>query len=321
MANSVTGRRGRRLTAVGAAALLVGLAGACASEADPGDYADVMTDAGGPASGQARALAQASERSASEAYRVTVSMRMHAEFDGEPELAIDAELASGEVDGDRYEMHMDLDETMAGMGGEGSGMPGADASLDMAGDSEVAYLRASGLGDLADAMGEDAEATWMADLDELGDRWGRIDLSEVDGLSPGAMTGVLGGTGGGSPQDMLAALAATDGAQAEDLGTDEIDGVTVHGTRFTLPFDQLVGDDVAADMSARRASTPTRCHPASRRRSTTWSSPSSTRTCRWRRGWTTTATCGASTTSSTWARSSARSSATSPRRPARRCRR
>ena len=251
MGKITTGGRRRGLTAAGAVVLLVGLAGACASEADAGDYADLMTDAGdrdGPAGGQARTLAQASERSASEAYRVTVSMRMHVAVDGEPELALDAELASGEVDGDRFEMHMDLAEMTAGMGGDASGLPGADASLDMAGDREVAYLRASGFGALADEMGGNAPAALIAELDDLGDRWGRVELSEVEGLSPDDMPGVLGGTGAGSPQDTLAALAATEGAQAEDLGTDEIDGVTVHGTRFTLPFDELVGEGGAAGL-------------------------------------------------------------------------
>ncbi len=249
MATSTTGGRPRRLTALGAVALLVALAGACASEADPDDYADLMTDAGdregGAGDTRARALAQASEQSASEAYRVTASLRINAAFDGEPEMAIDSELASGEVDGDRRAMHMDLGRFMDGLAGPVSDMPGSDASLDMVGDREVVYMRGSGLGELADVIGDEAGAEWMR---ELGDRWGRVDLGEFEGASAGVLTGALGA--GGSPQDTLAALAgATDAAQTEDIGSDEIDGMTVHGTRFTLPLSEVLGDAAATGMS------------------------------------------------------------------------
>lgn len=255
----------RRATALATMAALALIGAACAGEADPDEYADVITDArtddrtgdratGGASDTGTRALASAADQSAAEAYRVTASMQMDVSGAGLDEgLSVDADLLTGEVDGEAYETRMDLGAALADMeasagGGSGSGgLDGIDLTTDIVGDAEVAYIRAPIFAELGDVeaaeregfpLTDDAEA--FGELADLGDRWGRIEVTEIEGLAPGDMTGALTGGGMADPQEMLDTLGQ--GTDAESLGTDEIDGVEVEGTGFRLSYSELVGD-------------------------------------------------------------------------------
>lgn len=251
----------RRATALATVAALALVGAACASEADPDEYADVITDAraddratAGSVDASTQALASAADQSAAEAYRVTVSMQMEVSGAGPDEdVSVDADLLTGEVDGESYETHMDLGAAIADMeasvgGGPGSDeLEGKDLTMDMVGDAEVAYIRAPMFAELGDveaaedegfSVTDDPEA--FAQLAELGDRWGRIDVAEIEGLAPGDVAGAFTGGETSDPTEMLDALG--EGTDAEDLGTDEIDGVEVEGTGFRLSFSDLVGD-------------------------------------------------------------------------------
>jgi hypothetical protein len=248
----------RRATALAAVAALALAGAACASEADPDDYADVITDAGEDAGAGTQALASAADRSAGEAYRVTVSMQMDVSGAGPDEdVSVDADLLTGEVDGEAYETHIDMSAALtdleaSGGGPMGSGeLAGQDLTMDMVGDAEVAYIRAPLFAELGDVEAAEEEGFSVTDdpeafaqLADLGDRWGRIDIAEIEGLDPGAMAGPLTGNGMSDPQAMLDALG--EGTEAEDLGTDEIDGVEVHGTGFRLSYSDLLGEAMNA---------------------------------------------------------------------------
>jgi hypothetical protein len=262
----VMGKATTRRTAVLATVAAVALVGAaCASEADPDEYADVITDASdqdaagesatGDAGASSQALASAADQSAAEAYRLTVSMRLEVSGAGPDEdVSVDADLMTGEFDGVAYETHVDMGTAIAQMnasaGGSGTDtdeFDGMDLTMDIVGDDEVAYIRAPIFAELGDveaaedegfSVTDDAEA--FAELAELGDSWGRIEVTEIEGLAPGDMTGALSGGGMGDPMQMLDTLGQ--GSDPEDIGTDEIDGVEVEGTGFRLSFSDLAGD-------------------------------------------------------------------------------
>jgi hypothetical protein len=235
--------------------LVVAAGAACATEADPGDVADVVAEArqggtsGSGTGAGTRALAAASDLSSSEAYRVTVSMRMDvSDTDPRAEFTMDSEVMTGAVDGDAYEMHMDMGGAFADLGVDDGGAPAPaapDLTMDIAGDRETAYIRAPMFAELAEL---DPEAglppgDWTTELADLGDRWGRVDLTAVEGLAPGDVPLAMAGPGVGDPADALEMVAGAE--RTEDLGTDEIDGVEVHGTRFVVTLADLMGDQAA----------------------------------------------------------------------------
>ncbi len=204
----------RRATALAAVAALALAGAACASEADPDDYADVITDAGEDAGAGTQALASAADRSAAEAYRVTVSMQMDVSgAEPDEDVSVDADLLTGEVDGEAYETHIDMAAALADLEASGGGpmgsgeLAGQDLTMDMVGDAEVAYIRAPIFAELGDVQAAEDEGFSVTDdpeafaqLAELGDRWGRIDLTEIEGLDPGAMSGPLTGNGMADPR-------------------------------------------------------------------------------------------------------------------------
>jgi hypothetical protein len=107
-------------------------------------------------------------------------------------------------------------------------------------------MRAPFLGAMADEMGSSGELgvevdaggeELVAAFGELGDGWGRIDLDELGDVLPGDVQQSLGGQST-SPDVFLDMLRST--GEVEDLGTDEIDGVEVHGLAAEIDFEDML---------------------------------------------------------------------------------
>jgi hypothetical protein len=238
-----------RWPAIAGVALVVGMGAACATEADPEALDEVVAEGGEVGAGSASFLAQAAERSSAEPYRMSVSMSMSMsgmDDEASESYGFDGVVLTGAQDGDAYELHMDMGGPMAEMGfGDSEAPPLDELSMDMVGDAETAYVRAPIFADLAQLGTEDDVVDdWMLEVGELGDRWGRIDLTALDGASAEEFQTTMAGPGMGDPQAMLDVLA--DAAETEDLGTDEIDGVEVHGTRFVVSADEVFGGEGAS---------------------------------------------------------------------------
>lgn len=245
--------------AVAATGVAVALGAGCASEADPEAYADVVTEAreaeASPEAGgdTAAFLAEAADQSSSEAYRVSISMSMSVSgFDGEASesYGFEGEVITGAQDGDAFEIHLDMSGPMADLAAQdGEEFPLDDLSMDIVGDDEVLYIRAPAFAQLAELSEEPGEPVedWMTDIGELGDTWGRVDLTALDDLGAGDIQGALTGPGMSDPQAMFDALAEAGTGETEALGTEVIDGVEAHGTRFLLPVEELFGEGAFAD--------------------------------------------------------------------------
>lgn len=204
---------------------------ACASEADDGVVTgEVDFEATG------RFLAAASERSASEPYRLEASMAMEIAGGGE-EISLDAPYMTGEQDGDSYEYRMDMEEWTSQVPGGAGALAGADLTMDMASDGDVLYIRAPIYAAMAEQAGP-AGIGPIGELADLGDRWGRIDLGALGDLSLFDVQSTAGGPGGTDPRAILDAVSGAE--DVEELGTDEVDGTPVNGVGAELSLGQLL---------------------------------------------------------------------------------
>lgn len=236
-----TQRSGRRWApgrAVAAAVALAALGTGCASEADPSGESDVVTGAVDfKATGQF--LASASQRSSAEPHRSDASVSMEVVERGQP-FSFDAQLMTGAQDGDRYEIHMDMSEWVSQIGQAQGGTgppPGTDLTMDTAGDAETLYIRApmyATLAEQAPAMGTGP----VGELAELGDDWGRVDLTALGDLSLVDLQSAAGGPGGSDPRVILDAVAGA--GDVDPLGTDQTGGVGVNGLGASLSLRDLL---------------------------------------------------------------------------------
>jgi hypothetical protein len=236
-AEAGTPSRARRVPrALGAAialAVLAGSAAACADEAT-----GPSLEAGGTFEATAAYLQQAAERSAGEGHRIEMLFSL----DGE--VADDADpLMSGEIDGDRFHYVMDLRVMLDEMSDAfGEALPpdfdDLDLTLEMGGDGTVWYLRAP----MFTAL--DQLNPSLADLEagkaraELGDGWGRVDVSTLGDLLPGDLQGALLGGQSFDPDAAIALVENADGV--EELGRDELRGTGVRGMRAEVTLGDLV---------------------------------------------------------------------------------
>lgn len=256
-------RAPRRVVAV-TTALAATLGGACAGQGDERD-AGLVTQ--GPSDAAAGAdvgefaathdyLADVAAATDGSTYRMSMDLTMDIEAGGDS-VDLDAELVTGEVDGDRSSMTVDMGELFADMADE---LPASEAPPDelldmdltmhMVVDGTTLYLRApffQAIGDLALASGASrSELGPLVDLVELGDGWGRIDTSEV---SPSEVTSAAGAQAS-DPQAFLDMVSrATD---VHELGTESIDGVEIHGLGATISY-----EDMAAAQGAGGGAAPT----------------------------------------------------------------
>jgi hypothetical protein len=239
---------GGRLVAVGAAAaLLVGAGAGCATEYDGG--ADLVTADPGNFEASPGYVADVVDASSSDSYRYTMSFSFN--MGGQ---SLDAELATGAVDGERSQVDMDFGALFEEMGsGFGEDLPPelveADLTMQQITDTGAIYIRApffSAIAEQAEREGEVIDMTsepggeLLEVYSQLGDSWGRVDLDALGDVLPSEAQQALGGGQNGDPRVFLDMLRET--AAVEELGIDEIDGVEVQG----LAADVDLGDLMAA---------------------------------------------------------------------------
>ena len=244
------GARGGRRRATGAAALVAVLVGgACAQEADGPDAA-IGGDAGEFAASE-QYLAGVAAATEGSSYRMSMDMTMVGE-DAGGSFEVGGTFMTGEVDGDRTSMSMDMHELFADMADQfpadeapPDAFLDADLTMEVVTDGTTGYLRApyfAALGEMAlDAGATRDDLGPLADIATLGDEWGSIDLAEV---SPSQVANAAGGQTS-DPRVFLDLMA--EGTDVHDLGTEAIDGVETRGLGATITFAELLesqGTDV-----------------------------------------------------------------------------
>ena len=248
----------RRLVALGGAATLL-LATACGG--DDADQADddvsgvEMEGSESEASGSAGGfeaspgyLSKVVEESTGQSYRYEMTMSM--ELGGEP-LDFGGPIATGEFDGTRNHMQMDMGlmfEAIMGSMGGGEDLPGGmsmdDMNIEYVVDADAMYIRAPFFGAMlggvpAGAAGEMGEAGALLEaFGSLGDGWGKVDIAAMGDVAPGEAAGSLGGGQAYDPQVFLDMIRESE--SAEELGTDEIDGVPVSGIAASVDMGDML---------------------------------------------------------------------------------
>jgi hypothetical protein len=236
-------RRGRAtpLASVALALTLAAAAAACAQEADPADFAigDVEFEA------TPEFVAEAAERSTDEPYRWEADLRMQLAFAGES-IDVDAPFMSGEQDGELSRSVIDMGalfEELDEMAPPGGAMPpelaDADLTMETVADSSTMYLRAPLFEALAEMGGGAASGQLgpMAELAELGDDWGRVDLDALGDVLP---LNDLASTAGGQATDPSAFFdLVTAAEEVQELGDAAVRGVTVRGVGAEITLGEL----------------------------------------------------------------------------------
>jgi hypothetical protein len=245
----------RRLAALGGAVVLLVAAGCGGDDGTDGADGTRTEGNGGGQSEGAVVGAQATpayvsevvDASSGQAYRYEMTMAM--DLEGES-IDLGGPIATGEFDGERNSMHMDMGamfEAMFGSMGGGEELPeglAGDMSVDYVTDGQALYLRAPFFASMFGSVpGGDAselgDAGGMATaFAELGDRWGRVDIAALGDVSPGQATGSLTGSQAYDPQVFLDMIRET--AEVEDLGTDEIDGEPVTGLAAEVDMEAML---------------------------------------------------------------------------------
>lgn len=229
----------KRLAAVGGAAALLVSVG-CGDDANQAaDGKDITSDLDGGETGGFAAtpgyLQKVVDQSDDQAYRFEMDVSVNL---GVAPIEIDG-LATGEFDGTRQHMTMDMgamfDQMMGQIGGgdipeELEGLFDGDMTVETIVDTDAMYMRApffaSMFGNLpADEVGEAGDL--LGAFTSMGDSWGKVDLSELGDILPGEAASALGGGQTYDPQVFLDMIKGSE--TVEELGTDEIDGVSVSG--------------------------------------------------------------------------------------------
>lgn len=216
------------------------MATACASEADGGLTAPDAATTGGELGAFAATpeyLHGVADATTGQSYRVEVDMTMQMSAPGEGSFDLGGQLMTGEVDGERSSVVMDLRSMMEEVA------PGdlltQDLTMTMVTDGEVLYLQAPYFRALADMARSEGATTddlgplgAVADLGE--DEWGRVELGELS-LSEVAQTA---GAQGASPEVFLE--MAAQGTDVEDLGTEDVRGVQARGLGAVATYEQML---------------------------------------------------------------------------------
>ena len=236
------GRRGRRLLLVGSTTLALAAGAACASEAElPG-----VSAGDGEFEATPEFLADAARRSSGEAYRLEMDLAMELALLAES-VDVDWQVMSGELEGERYEMTMDLGPMFEAIG-EVAPMPpalgDADLTVEMAGAADVMYLRAPLFEAIADMGGGAAPGGPLGDLARLGSDWGRVDLTRLGDGSPLNDVASAAGVQAADPRAFLELVAGAD--EVEELGDSQVRGVAVNGLAAEATLGEVLeasGDD------------------------------------------------------------------------------
>lgn len=229
------GGKHRGSVRIGGAMAALALGAAACGGSSGNDGADVEIDAT-PA-----ALAEVAQRSASQPYRLEASLVMRAAAAGE-ELDVDAPFMTGAVDGDASDMRMDMGEWLDQLAAADP-TAGLDEDLDLTmhivGDAETAFIQAPMFASLADTLPPGDQADAFAEFDDLGDRWGRVDLTALSDLP--IFSGVQSSAGapaGNDPRVLLDLVASADDVEA--LDATEIDGTEVEGLGANVSLGQML---------------------------------------------------------------------------------
>jgi hypothetical protein len=177
-------------------------------------------------------LASASERSSGEPYRYTATVNLELEVMGR-DLGYVARLGEGEIDGESYEQHLDMTEYYEGFtAATGGAMPEIDLTVDMVGDAETLYFRAP-------AFAAPPGSEMPADLAQLGDGWGRVDLAA---LGDASLTEVQAQADPspvvGDPRSILDMVSAA--YDVTGLGEEEVGGEATNGLGATVAMTDLL---------------------------------------------------------------------------------
>jgi hypothetical protein len=256
------GRVGRARTsalaaATAATATVVVALGGCAQEAQAPDAA-IVGDVGEFAA-TSEYLAGVADAADGQTYRMAMDMTMHMDMAGES-LDVGGSFMTGEVDGATSSMTMDLgalfDDIAAQVPADEAppdDLLDADLTMEMVTDGETLYLRAPYFASMAD-MALDIGATRsdlgpLADLAELDDEWGRIDL---DSVTPSEVATTAGAQ---TPDPRVFLDMAAQGTDVHELGTQTIDGAETQGLAATVTYEDMVtaqgmdADDVRDQMT------------------------------------------------------------------------
>jgi hypothetical protein len=246
-----THRRTRRsAVSLLALALLATGAVACAQEGDDdiaieeidggGDSDGGATGGGGAAEFAATAefLKETANRSADESHRLEVRIGLGEVADGAPPAM------TGEVDGANSHLRMDLgvimEEVSAGMGlGDvGDVFGDTDMTMETISDGETMYIRAPFFAELGDMMPTGTSAPGASELAALGDGWGSVSVEGLGEVLPEDVAASVAGQQSFNPRAAVEMMENTEGV--EELGTEEIDGVTQRGLRAEVAFADLI---------------------------------------------------------------------------------
>jgi hypothetical protein len=246
-------RRARRAAAtLLTLTLLTAGAAACAQEADNGSITmepvDNGTSGGGDSTGGGAADFQATteflKESATRTEAVSRRIEMRAALgDSVPEDT--PVMMQGEVAGDQFHYRMDLGPIMdmtASMVGGGADpediLGDMDLTMEMIGTGDTWYIRAPMFADIGELTGGGVPG--FEGLTAIGDGWGSIDVAALGDVLPGDLSSSVMGSGGVDPAALIEMV--TNAEDVEDLGTDTIRDVEVHGLRAEV----TMGDMLAA---------------------------------------------------------------------------
>jgi hypothetical protein len=233
--------------------LLTAGAAACAQEADNGSISmepvdNGPDDGGGGSTGGGAADFQATTEFLKESATRTedASRRIEMRFalgDSVPEDT--PPMMQGEVDGDQFHYTMDLgpifdmSAEMVGGGADPEDIFGdIDLTMEMLGTGDTWYLRAPMFADLSELAGGAGAMPGFEDLAALGDGWGSIDIAALGDVLPGDLSSSLLGQGGVDPSAVIDMV--TNAENVEDLGTDTIRDVEVHGLRAEVTMADML---------------------------------------------------------------------------------
>lgn len=169
---------------------------------------------------------------------VTIGMARGETVEGIPAM-------TGEFDGERSSTETDPALMAEAMGGLPPQLVGVDLGMQLVTDGDVTYIHAPGYADLG--LPVDATTPPMIALaQELGDKWGRVDLAAL-GDESARMVSQLNQGQNLDPAFFLELVQATD--RVEELGGDIVDGRAQIGLSADVPMVAILeaqGIDAAA---------------------------------------------------------------------------
>jgi hypothetical protein len=178
---------------------------------------------------------------------VTLGERRNGDFEG----LEDVPAMRGESDGVRSSSTSDPAEMADAMGGMPPELEDADLTTSVVTEGDIAYVHAPGYAEI-DLPVDDTTPPIVRLAEELGDKWGRVDLTAL-GDDAGQLFSQLNGGQNLDPAFYLELVQAAD--QVEELGGDIVDGRAQIGLAADVPMAALL-EAQGIDPEALAASAP-----------------------------------------------------------------